>query len=324
MQLLFVATPVLVIFTLFSFPALGEKKDLMSLSVDFNETSDNFDRRTAAFDYRSQRRELFWPWVEAATSRWDWGMKLAHVDGTVDVGDFSGQIVEGMIGGRPTPASYIEARLGRHRLNSDVSHGADSTLSYSLAASWKIVPSFSVYAQTADDFIYHHSLQSKAISDALTAETSVLRLQWRPRPDIRLGAGASRAEFSDSNVKRQYNFSALYGISPGWPWIWAGVAMETLSYDEEIDGYWSPSDFDAYGLQFESSFPINDRLSAVASATLNRNKENNQSWETGGHITIGTDYVISGKYHLRFNFNKLRSPTWSENTFKLSLSGPLL
>ena len=150
---------------------------------------------------------------------------------------------------------------------------------------------------------------------------------WMPTKRIRFSGTHSNWELSDENTRRQNKLALVYGISPGWPWIWAGLIYERLEYDLNLPDYWTPGYSRTAGFVFDSSFPISDELTGAFSASLTRIKEDQYPEGDGGSLYLGLDYKFSKDHVLRMSFNRIlssqQSSAWSENTYMLSINGAL-
>jgi hypothetical protein len=108
--------------------------------------------------------------------------------------------------------------------------------------------------------------------------------------------------------------------------VWAGIGAQVLKYDKEVPDYWSPDRFTAYGLRFESSFPVYKRLAGSAAANLNRQSENGTEGY-GYDVRGGFQYRLYGQLYARLDMSKSKSiqqsSAWKSDNITFSLSGPL-
>lgn len=308
----------------------ASERDLFSLEVASNENSDDYDARTYSLSYRNQRRPWFWPWQEATTRGLDWGLDVDHTKGDVGPTTFESLHVQGTLGTYLTAGTYLQARLGRHVLETD--QGDRTLTSHRATAMFGLNRSLGLQLETARDFIYAGGSVTGGINQQLAAVDHAASVRWRPHQRLRIQVqGRYREHESDNtenveNVGRQAAISAMYGISPGWPWVWAGVGAEQLRYDRQEPAYWSPERYTAYGLRFESSFPVFARLSGSAAANLNRQSENGADG-TGYYLKAGLQYRLYGQLYARLDVSRSKnlqqSSDWSSEAVVFSLSGPL-
>jgi hypothetical protein len=132
---------------------------------------------------------------------------------------------------------------------------------------------------------------------------------------------------SDSNTMFWTDFEMLYGISPEWPWIWAGAGVYFQKFEFESDDYWSPSQYLSYGPRLDSSFPISSRLTGWAEIHINIVTENSVFEEIGDFASLGLDFAVTPKTHLLFGITRSDSirdgDHYYENGAFLSLNWPL-
>ena len=312
--------------------AEGEKmpvsdRDLFILGVSSLSTTDDFDARTYSLSYRNHRRELFWPWQEATTHTLDWGLDVDRSEGEVTPTEFESIHVQGSLGAYLTPGTYVLAQVGHHKLQTDL--GDRTITSRHLTAIFGVGHDFGVQLETGRDFIYPDGAVPGGITEQLTALEHSASFRWRPHQRLRiLGQGRYRDydKENDENTSRQTDLNILYGISPEWPWVWAGVGAQRLTYDRQVPSYWSPEEFTAYGLRFDSSFPLGERLSGSAAANLDKLDEDG-STGTGYFLQAGLQYRLYGDLYARLDVTESKSiqrtSTWSADSVFFRLSGPL-
>lgn len=302
-------------------------RDLFNLGYVAQKTSDDYEARGYTFSYRNHRREWFWPWQEAASRALDVGLDVSRSKGEVGTTQFVARHAQGMLGAYLTRGTYLEAQLGRHILETD--QGERTITSRHGSVMFGLTRSFSVQLETGRDFIYSDGAVTGGITRQLTALEHSAAFRWRPHQRLRiLGQGGYRQydEENEENVARQADMSAMYGISPEWPWVWAGLGAYALKYEKEVADYWSPTRYVAYGPRLESSFPLYKRLSATAALNLNRQSENGVKGN-GYDIKAGMQYRLYGHLYARLELSKAKSlqykSTWKSDNIFFTLSGPL-
>ncbi|MBE9525938.1 MAG: hypothetical protein IME94_03100 [Proteobacteria bacterium] len=304
---------------------ISSAKDLYTVGGANSSSSDEIDLNTIQFSYISNRREQFWPYVESADSEWDWGINLYRYYGQATGTDFTGHHLEGVFGWHYSDKSYFRGTIGIHRLDVPSLDNQKDQKTYDLHAQFGITRNFYLLVNASEDYVYQLGLQPAAAREFLNAERWEAGFEWKPIESIRVSSTSSIWNLSDSNTRRENIARLLYGISPGWPWIWIGVSYEELEYDIVKSGYWTPASFRSVGLIFESSFPVSENLSGALSASLTNIKEDNNPEGNGGSITVGVDYKLTEIHTLRFEFNRILSSQqnsdWTENTYSLLLNG---
>jgi hypothetical protein len=307
-------------------PSAAER-DIFNLGYATNRTSDDYEAHTYSFSYRNNRREWFWPWQESTSHGIDWGLDVDRTKGDAGTSEFKAVHGQGTLGFYLTKGTYLQAQVGRHTLETDTSER--SITSRHVTAMFGLNRSFSLQLESGRDFIYTGGSVTGGITRQLTALDHTASFRWRPETRLRIqGQGGYRKydETNEENIARDADISALYGIAPGWPWVWAGIGAQVLKYDESVPDYWSPERFTAYGLRFESSFPVYKRLAGSAAANLNRQSENGVEGY-GYDVKGGFQYRLFGQLYARLDMSKSKSiqqsSAWKSDNITFSLSGPL-
>lgn len=122
----------------------------------------------------------------------------------------------------------------------------------------------------------------------------------------KLQGALAGTKISDDNHGVSYDAAVMYGISPGWPWIWLGYGASGLYFEDAKVGYWSPEKFYTHGPRFDSSFPLYGEFSGIVGANLNFYKEN----ETQGDGFLLSAGLQWGRYdgnNVRVLYTKIRS-----------------
>lgn len=300
-------------------------KDLYTLGASSSSTSDNIDLDSVKFSYLNNQREHFWPYVKSADSEYDWGVNLHYYDGQANGTDFRGHHLEGVFGFQISEISYIGGSIGLHNLDVPDLDNQKERNTYNIFTNLGLTNNFSLLFSIADNYVYQYGLQPAATREFLNAEMRTAGFQWKPFNTIRISGASTTWDLSDSNTKRETKARILYGISPGWPWIWIGVSYEKLKYEIVKPDYWTPENFRSVGLVFESSFPISDNLTGAVAASTSNVKEDNNPKGNGNSINLGLDYKLTEAHTLRLGFDRIvsqqKKSTWSENTYKLSVNG---
>ena len=112
---------------------------------------------------------------------------------------------------------------------------------------------------------------------------------------------------SDSNRRFESDLAALYGISPGWPWIWAGAGMYYMDFERQIPDYWSPANYLSYGPRITSSFPIARRFTGWTTINLSVVSEDEIFSEIGDYVSLGVNVELNKGMHLRLGLEHLDS-----------------
>ncbi|MEE9355118.1 MAG: hypothetical protein V3U75_05965 [Methylococcaceae bacterium] len=302
-------------------------KDLYTLGTSSSRSTDDIDIKNIHLSYINNRREYFWPYEESDNRNIDWGFDYDRYYGKADNIKFVGNHLQGIIGKAISKSSYVSARIGLHSLNVPIQDSQDNRLSYEIFTDFGVSKKLNISLGIADDFIYQNGIQPAGVEEFLSAKKGRIALQWRPQDKLHISTKHSLWDMSDDNTRKQFNADMLYGLSTVKSWVWAGIAIEELQYENDREGYWSPKQFRSFGVVFESSVPVTDALSVGLSANWNRIKENNNPAGNGGSIYTGFDYKINSRYILRAGMSRIISSqgdsTWAENTYRFSINGAL-
>lgn len=300
-------------------------QDLYTLGVNKSRSSDDINLQTWYFRYISNRREQFWPYEESADSDWDLGLEAYRYSGDTSNINFTGRRLMWKLGHRYSRNIYLDGKFGTHRLDVPDAGGTKDRLTYALNANIGLSPSFHLMANTADDYVYTLGLQPAGVLEYLHARKRGAGFSWRPAQRIRVSGATSLWNLSDSNSRAAHQLRFLYGISPTWPWIWAGISYEKLRYEHAMPGYWSPENYMAYNLEFESSFPIVKNLVGSISGSLSHIKEDDNPTGNGDAVAAGVDYKLTDITTLRAQASYIHSvqssSDWSETLYQLSING---
>ncbi len=140
----------------------------------------------------------------------------------------------------------------------------------------------------------------------LKEEELTANLVFTPLKKLKLQTTQILGWRSDANRKHNSDYALLYGVSPGWPWIWVGYGYYTLKYSERSPGYWSPQDFSSHGFRIDSSFPIYSKLSGIFGLNLNNYDEDGFSGK--GHYGVaGLQWGSSAETHFKATWTQIRS-----------------
>lgn len=304
--------------TLSSQAVLAAESDFTRFDWRRGETSDDFRYHELRLEYRSQRHGHFWPYQESGEESWDWGFTLARHTGQVPESRYSATRAKLLVGHRLSHRAHIEADFGLNRLSAEARDGHDSLNSYRLTARYSPDHRINITAEIERDLRYLRGLQPGGFTDALSGRQQQLSLTLRPWERLRFNITGESDELSDGNRRRQVRARLMYGISPGWPSIWAGISGERMTYDEERDGYWSPEHYNSFGLSFESGYSLDQDWTGNASISLSRARENRGETGNGSYLSLGLEREIGNELRLRLEYNhgasiKSDSHWWEHN-----------
>jgi len=151
------------------------------------------------------------------------------------------------------------------------------------------------------------TLRNTTLSGAVMTENrSDVNVSYLILPKLKLQGAVAVSEVSDGNNSFGFDAATMYGISPGWPWIWLGYGVSGLYFDENRIGYWSPKNFAAHGPRFDSSFPIYGDFSGILGANLNFYEEDKTKGD-GFLIAGGLQWGRYDGTNVRVLYTKIRS-----------------
>lgn len=149
--------------------------------------------------------------------------------------------------------------------------------------------------------------RSTSVLGATLTETRLnLRANYLIDPKIKLQGLLLGGGVSDHNSFWGFDTSAMYGISPSWPWIWLGYGVSGLYFESDRIGYWSPSKFYNHGARLDSSFPIFGAISGIVGANLNFYNEDRTKGD-GFLISAGLQWGQYDGNNVRILYTKIRS-----------------
>jgi hypothetical protein len=300
------------------------QRDLFQGGWTSDSTSDDFQRGEWLLSYRNHRRDFVWPWEEAGATALDWGVDARDISGSLLSKHFEGRRFAAMLGKLLRPM-YAELWLGSDHLGA--SGPSKDIFIYDGTLRFQPNSVLDIRVQSKRDFAYRDVLLPGGITDFLVLTKHGADVQWRPRPRLRTEANIEWRMLNDGNRARHYEGSLLYGVSPGTPWIWAGLGGEWLEYNRQVSTYWSPERFYAYGLRVDCSFSLSKRLEADLSANLDIEKEAHFRRNLGEYVDAGIAYHFASRWLLHLSVQLVRSQqvghSWRQTTGLLSVAGSL-
>ncbi len=238
--------------------------------------------------------------------------------------DYRGQHLSAAVAYKYSKDLSTELSIGDGNLENRRTHKDNHLTTYSIKAQAKINPQLTVQAKQERDFLFDNAIVDDSSNNLLHGDTSDIGVYWRADEKWRVEGKANHLRLSDGNSSDKVSGSLLYGISPGWPWIWAGVSAEKLSFDKDRSSYWTPQDYQSVGLTLDSSFPVNDDLSMSFGANLNRSKEDNNPSGTGYSLSTGAEWKIAEQVKLKAQGYILESTQetseWKQDGVSLSVN----
>lgn len=301
--------------------------NLFGIGTSYFGTSEELEYFESFVSYRNRRRDMDWPYQEADSLDLDWGLDAVVRNGSSFSSDFNALQFDAFIGKRLQTGSYLEVGVGVHGIRGDDLIKDDTIPIYWAKGLFPVTPSFDIEVVASFDYLYPEGFQPGSLIEALTSHTIFGELSWKPVYSLWIKSQSELKFISDSNKRFWTDLAVLYGISPDWPWVWVGAGANYLTYEFESDNYWSPSQYISYGPRLESSFPINEKLTAWAEIHLNVVTENEIFEELGDDISLGIDWALTKKVHMLLGIERFDSirdgDHYYENSVFLSFHLPL-
>ncbi len=201
-----------------------------------------------------------------------------------------------------TEVSVGAVYLDNHRTDKRKNH-----VKYKARVSAKPTGNATVSLEHSDDFLFKEAIITDDENQLLSGKTTKLSASWRVSRRVIAEGSVQRRKLSDGNASRHKRAALLYGISPDVPWVWAGAEVQSLSYDEKKNNYWSPTDYKSYALIANGNFPVSKKLSVNVSGSVNRTKEAGQTWASGYTAGVGADFSLNQNSHVKADAMYLKS-----------------
>ncbi len=309
--------------------AHAEKPDtpsaLYDMESEFYSDSNDLSVQQHAFSYRQGVDIFHYKHEQQKQGDNLWGL---HVRRSIvrqsNAADYRGSDIKASFARKFNDKLSVAGSIGRSELSNGVQQAKKAITLYGLKARVKLTDEVEVQAHHSRDLLFNEALVEDDNGRLIDGKTSDIALFWRPHKKIRVQGATNYRSLSDDNSAKRTSAALLYGISPGWPWIWAGVSAEMLSYEQNKNSYWTPEKYTSYGVLVDSSFPVNDTLSLSMGANVNRNKEDDNPAGTGYSISAGADWTVRENVDIKMKGSLLESTqetsTWNQDQLSLSVN----
>lgn len=260
----------------------AEQSHLYGIEAETISTSSDLDRNTINFSYGSQQGES------------GFGGSAAHhrIDDQADA--FRANEIKLRGGHQINDTFFVEGGVGYNKIDSEHDNRSEDLTTYQVGARAKLNDQINMGIEHKKDFTYRDQIITNQAGKILNAKTTQADIKFRPAERIRIEAEAGQRKISDGNSSENYKIGAYYGISPSWPWIWAGVEYSSLDFKYQDEGYWTPNNHRSVAGTISASFPVNDKLSMSSSLSINRNKnDDTDGTHTGYYASVGADMKVT-------------------------------
>jgi hypothetical protein len=298
--------------------------DHYSFSTDIYSDKDDLNIQDWQMDYQ-HGANLFHDEDLTENDGFSWGADLhKYTIRQRGAPDYDGHKLNATIGKKINTIFSLGLGLGQTSLEDRLT-GKDQDLThYSLQGNAKFTDKIKLQVKHERSYLFREAILEDASGNLIDGDTTALSLNWRPAEKWRAYGTTQYRKLSDGNKSQRNSGAVLYGISPGWPWIWAGVSGETLSYDKNKPEYWTPEDYASVSLVLDSSFPVNDALSLSMGGAISRSKEDDNPGGTGYSASIGADWQVNETMSIKAGGSYIESSqessTWKEDNLNLSVN----
>ncbi|MEZ5537090.1 MAG: hypothetical protein R3F02_15885 [Thiolinea sp.] len=269
---------------------------LYGIEAETVSTSSDFDRNTINFNYGSKQGEA------------GFGGSAAHHRIDDKDASFRANEVKLRAGHQLNDTFFVEGGIGAANIDSQHDNRSEDLVTYQAGARAKLSDQLSAGISHEKDFAYREQILTNQAGKILNAKTTRADVKYRPAERIRIEAAAGHQSISDGNSSREYQIGAYYGISPSWPWIWAGVEYSNLDFKYQDEGYWTPNNHRSVAGTLSASFPVNDSINMNSSLSINRNKDDDSDDSgTGYYASVGADMKLSPNSTVSANAHYIKS-----------------
>jgi hypothetical protein len=251
------------------------------LFTEQETTSDRLIRTTWGVQYRSHRRDLFWPYINSQSKQFDWGISTRTHSGKAEGIEFFGATATALLAYQFSDSDLLESTVGTHQLKNASNQSVNTSTVYELKYSNIFAKKVESILSLNRDLIYHEMLLPAGVVESIFATTLKLSNQFHFSEKQRVRSQIKQRWFSNQKKSQLLELNYLYGFATSEPWIWGGIGCEYLNYDQSIVGMWSPKDFFSYGPRFEGSFQLLSNWALIMGININRlvdNQSHQQGW----------------------------------------------
>lgn len=286
----------------------------MSLAAEQERTSDSFSRQGLLGDLSTCHRDLFWPYKKECAGPWEWGAhwrsyKVSMPGATAFASEMTAFGNEGSIslGVKVSPEHLLTLEVGAHQLRALPNRDQITLGVGGITYQWKAHSTLDLSFLSRRDFVYQELKLPSGFEDALSAWNYTLRGLGRFRETWRIPFLLVYRQFSDTNTSSEFDLGVLYGISPGVPWIWAGLGCNQLVYSLKKSGYWTPEKVTSLGPRLEMDLPLGQKFSLNFGGNLNEIYEQGLPETQGFVFSAGLKYGSRDEANFYCHFLKIQA-----------------
>jgi len=247
---------IILIFILFESSVFSEEPSILTGQYSYLQSSDNMFMHSENVQFRTNRRDLLYPFDNEANAAWDFSGSLLVTQGFNANENYNGQRVYLLAGHKFLPNFQIDISSGVHRLYDTANQNTSSIYVFGIKTYFMASKYFNGYISYNSDYAYIYGIQPGAIDYRLTATSLNTSFSINFTDYLTTRFVENYYFISDQNQKSISNVSLLYGIFNDIPWIWMGIGYENTSYKYITTNYWSPSAFMSFGTRAEADIPL--------------------------------------------------------------------
>ena len=251
------------------------------------ETSEQLLIKKQILTYQSNRRDIFWPYDQAANAAIDFGFTFLNADFEKDEMKFDETMFSLAFGKKFSPFLSIDFSLGTHVLDSPF---VDSDSVIFIESNLKYQNRFNFHLSLSKDFFRQYEILPNE-SSPLTSTSIELNLSARFDSMFYSSIRGKYTSISDSNSEKSLALSGGYEIEKDLFLFNIGLAAEYRDFKYDAYDYHSPLQEIGFGPELELSVSLYDKLYFGASSSISRNKlQVDGSYSTTHYSTLSLVY----------------------------------
>ena len=254
-----------------SFASLAKEKSIVNIDYNHSYTSDEIILNTIHVSYRKHRRNLLWNFKQSEEKVFDLGFDAKYFTGETLDFDLKGVRIAGIIGYKFSKKNLLELEAGIHSLEHrttiipwNIRYIHKQTLFYGVSS-------------LGYDLVYQDLLLPGGFTNKLKATNINTAQTLTPKDYIRIPLSLNLKILNDQNINK--NFGADIFIGKSYPvWMWIGAGAQLLNNSLTTTNYWSPEKYKGFGIRFEISYPIIEKMNLGWNVNINRSQEDHNAW----------------------------------------------
>lgn len=277
----------------------------------------NIKMNTFLLNYRSNRRNILWPYPGSRTKAYDFGLNLGHSRGYMDGDTFEGYMLQGVFGRQHSHSNYTEVSMGSHVL--DKRNDEDSSEVKTL-----LVGGFDhIYGYDGNtfkfsyihDFMYRRLFLPAGVEYNLIEDRFRLEYSKQYLDNFQTTLGYTHTDISDGN---KFNSTATTTsvIFDFYPFgAWTGIAIEYGNSKFLTHRYGSQKEYYTYGPQVGVNYTFYEGLTLVAGYETSKSTDSFNSKSIDTYKFLNVEIGDRNSTEILFSYVRMDSETLEENWF---------